>query len=67
MTLEEESFFFNRSSSKSMTTTVDLSQIFNFLKSIFLDPVAEIIITRSVRSQRKMKNKLKKIDKEDEE
>ena len=48
-------------------TVVDLSQIFNFKKSMFLDPVAETIITRSIRSQRKINNKLNKIDEEDEE
>jgi len=34
---------------------------------MFADPVARTIITRNIRSQRKIKNKLKKIDKEDEE
>ena len=53
------SFFFNWSSSKTTTTAVDLFQIFNFLKSMFLDLVAETIMTISIRSQRKMK----KIDK----
>ena len=68
MTLEERKLLFNRSSSKKTTTAVELSQIFNFfLKSLFIDLVAESIITRSIRSQRKMKNKMKKIDKKDEE
>jgi len=34
---------------------------------MFSDPIAETIITRTIRSQRKIKNKLKKIDKENEE
>ena len=67
MTLEERKLLFNRSSSKTTTTAIDLSQIFNFFKSMFIDLVAETIITRSIRSQRKMKNKRKKIDKKDEE
>ena len=33
---------------------------------MFLDPVAETKITGTIRSQRKIKNKFKKIDKEDE-
>ena len=34
---------------------------------MFSDPVAETIITKTIRSHRKIKNKLKKIDKKDEE
>ena len=67
MTLEERKLLFNRSSSKTTTTAVELSQIFIFLKSMFIDLVAETIITRSIRSQRKMKNKMNKIDKKDKE